>query len=48
MVDYVYLRDNIAGPHQEYWYHASGCRRWLVVDRDTRTHAVLAVTLASS
>ena len=43
--DYVYLRDNPAGPHRELWYHGSGCRAWLVVTRDTRTHAILAVTL---
>jgi methylglutamate dehydrogenase subunit B len=42
-VDYVYLRDNPAGPHRELWYHASGCQAWLVVTRDTRTHAILAV-----
>ena len=27
--DYVYLRDNPAGPHAELWYHAGGCRSWL-------------------
>jgi heterotetrameric sarcosine oxidase delta subunit len=42
----VYLRDNPAGPHQELWYHASGCMSWLRVTRDTRTHAILAVQLA--
>jgi methylglutamate dehydrogenase subunit B len=41
--DYVYLRDNPAGRHEELWYHASGCRLWLRVTRDTRTHEVLAV-----
>ncbi len=40
-VDYVYLRDNHAGPHREFWYHASGCQAWLVVTRDTRSHAIL-------
>lgn len=45
-VDYVYLRDNPAGPHQEYWYHGGGCRSWLVVTRDTRTHAIAQVRLA--
>jgi heterotetrameric sarcosine oxidase delta subunit len=40
-VDYVYVRDNPCGPHDERWLHASGCRRWFVVRRDTRTHAVL-------
>jgi heterotetrameric sarcosine oxidase delta subunit len=38
--DYVYLRDNPAGPHREYWYHASGCHAWLVVTRNTITHAI--------
>jgi methylglutamate dehydrogenase subunit B len=41
--DYVYLRDNPAGPHRELWQHVSGCRAWLVVTRDTRTHEVLKV-----
>jgi sarcosine oxidase subunit delta len=41
--EYVYLRDNPAGRHEEYWYHASGCQAWLRVTRDTRTHEVLAV-----
>ena len=44
--DYVYLRDNTAGPHRELWYHGAGCRCWLVVTRDTRCHAVLDVALA--
>ena len=39
--DYVYLRANPKGPHQELWYHAAGCRRWLRVTRDTATHAIL-------
>ena len=38
--DYVYLRDNPIGPFREYWYHAQGCRRWLIVERDTRTHEI--------
>jgi sarcosine oxidase subunit delta len=45
-VDYVYLRDNPAGPHKEFWYHAQGCRSWLRVERDTRTHAILSAQLA--
>jgi len=43
--DYVYLRDNPAGPQRELWYHASGCRSWLQVTRDTRTHVISSVTL---
>ena len=41
-VDYVYLRDNLAGRHEDLWYHANGCRGWLRVTRDTRTHEVFA------
>ena len=41
--DYVYLRDNPAGPHHELWYHAAGCQTWLVVERDTRTHEISSV-----
>jgi len=45
--DYVYLRDNPSGLHQEYWYHGGGCRSWLVVTRNTRTHDISNVTLAA-
>jgi sarcosine oxidase subunit delta len=41
-VDYVYLRDNPCGPHDELWYHGAGCRSWFKVRRDTRTHDILA------
>lgn len=44
--DYVFLRDNPAGPAQELWHHANGCGAWLVVTRDTRTHEVLDSRLA--
>jgi heterotetrameric sarcosine oxidase delta subunit len=36
----VYVRDNPAGPHRELWFHAASCHEWLVVTRDTRTHAI--------
>jgi len=44
---YAHLRTNPAGVHRELWYHAAGCRRWLVVTRDTRTHEVAHVAFAS-
>jgi methylglutamate dehydrogenase subunit B len=44
--DYVYLRDNPAGPYRELWFHAAGCHSWLVVERDTRTHEIRSVTFA--
>jgi methylglutamate dehydrogenase subunit B len=31
----VYLRENTAGPQEERWFHAFGCRRWVTVVRDT-------------
>ncbi len=45
--DYVYLRDNPLGEHRELWYHGGGCRRWLVVTRNTRTHESGQVTGAA-
>lgn len=46
-VDYVYGRANVAGAQKEHWYHAAGCRNWLLMERDTRTHAILSVKLAA-
>jgi len=40
-IDYVYLRDNPCGPHDELWYHGAGCRSWFKVRRNTRTHDIL-------
>jgi sarcosine oxidase subunit delta len=46
-VDYVYIRNNPAGPHREWFHHVGGCRAWLEVTRDTRTHAILGVRTAA-
>ncbi|MEM6465476.1 MAG: sarcosine oxidase subunit delta [Pseudomonadota bacterium] len=46
MHDYLYLRDNPAGEHQELWYHEQGDRSWLVVTRNTLTHEITKVELA--
>jgi heterotetrameric sarcosine oxidase delta subunit len=40
---YVYLRENPRGPYREHWSHSGGCRRWLVVTRDTQTHEQIDV-----
>lgn len=45
--DRVYLRDNPAGRHRGLWYHAAGCRSWLVIERHTRTHEIFSVVLAA-
>jgi sarcosine oxidase subunit delta len=44
-VAYAYERDNPRGPDREHWYHSAGCRRWLLVVRDTATHEVIETRL---
>jgi sarcosine oxidase subunit delta len=39
----VFERDNIAGMQAETWHHVSGCRMWLIVERDTMTHEIKSV-----
>jgi sarcosine oxidase subunit delta len=41
--DAVYIRNNPKGPHRERWQHSDGCRLWLIVERDTATHAITGV-----
>ena len=43
---YVHERFNPAGRHEELWYHNGGCRQWLSVTRDTRSHEVFSVAFA--
>jgi heterotetrameric sarcosine oxidase delta subunit len=38
--DYLYLRENRRGWVTERWYHRAGCRRYVVVERDTSTNEV--------
>jgi len=44
---YQYLRDNPAGEHRELWFHEYGDRSWLVATRNTLTHEITKVELAS-
>jgi len=44
--DAVYLRENIRGMQSETWHHSSGCRMWLIVQRDTVTHEIRSVRAA--
>ena len=39
-VDFVYHHDNPMGRVREQWWHASGCQRWIIVERDTLTHEI--------
>lgn len=44
--DYVHLRENPAGQTRDLWHHEAGCGAWLVVTRNTVTHAISDVALA--
>lgn len=43
---YLHLRDNPAGVTRDLWQHEAGCGAWLVVTRETVTHAVQGAELA--
>ncbi len=35
LTEFLYLRANIKGRHDEHWWHKHGCRQWFRVARDT-------------
>ena len=39
----VFQRENLDGVVLETWQHLQGCRMLIVVERDTRTHAIHSV-----
>lgn len=39
---FLFFRDNPRGCFTERWSHSSGCRRWFIVRRDTRTNHIEA------
>ena len=41
--DYLFYRCNSRGRHLEQWNHASGCRRYFNVERDTVTYQIKSV-----
>ena len=44
--DYLHNRKNPAGDTTDLWFHEAGCGAWVVVGRNTVTHAISDVTLA--
>lgn len=44
---YLYQRQNRLGWQEERWFHVSGCRRFLVVERHTLTNEIRAVRQVS-
>ncbi len=45
-VEAIFQRENIRGVQTETWHHVSGCRQWLVVERDTMTHEIHSIKAA--
>ncbi|MEZ4868885.1 MAG: sarcosine oxidase subunit delta [Caldilineaceae bacterium] len=43
-LDRAFMRTNSEGPTTERWFHTYGCRRWLTLQRDTRTNDILLIT----
>lgn len=33
--EYIFFNPNRMGKQKEWWYHAAGCQRWFVVERDS-------------
>ena len=42
-VNAVFERENPDGVVTETWHHVNGCRMWLVVERDVRTHEIHSI-----
>ncbi len=45
-VEAIFQRENIRGVQTETWHHVSGCRQWLVIERDTMTHEIHSIKAA--
>ena len=45
---YLYLKRNVAGIQQEWWFHRGGCRRWFRAERDTVSNQVRRTFWAAS
>ena len=41
-VDRGFFHNNVEGLVQEAWFHLYGCRRWVVITRDTRTDEIVS------
>jgi len=40
-IDRIFIRQNPRGVEAELWQHASGCRSWIRIERNTLTHEIL-------
>jgi heterotetrameric sarcosine oxidase delta subunit len=41
-LDRAFMHDNPEGLTTERWFHAYGCRRWILLRRDTRNDRILS------
>ena len=39
-VDRAFMHTNTEGVVTERWFHTAGCRRWITVQRETRTNEI--------
>lgn len=44
--DFLFMRRNERGLQRERWNHASGCRRWFVVERNNVSHEIFETSPA--
>lgn len=44
---YLHFRENPEGETRDLWHHEAGCGAWLLVTRNTRTHAISGAVLAT-
>ena len=46
--EYLFMRHNPKGNFTERWFHASGCRKWFNIVRNTATNEIFEVYPAGS
>lgn len=44
---YLYMKQNLSGWVTERWFHVSGCRRYLMVERHTASNEIRSVEALS-
>lgn len=47
-LDHLFWRPAVTGEITELWFHESGCRQFLIVRRDTRTHRIAGARAVGS
>lgn len=40
-IDRAFMLNNPEGVQTEAWFHSFGCRRWVKIQRDTRTNTIV-------